>query len=229
MKILQIEPNATDAAAVKLALKAASFNIYTTDDADEGFDLARLYEYDAIVLGLPDAAAFLRRLRSAKIDKPVLVLTYNEDATSLVDAFAAGADDYQVKPVLGGELAARLQAIVRRANGHARSLLQIGDVTLDLHARVVLVAGERIHFTNMEYRMLELMALRKGTTITKEGFLNQLYGGMDEPEIKIIDVFICKLRKKLRDAGARPLIETIWGRGYVMREGLASPVESGAA
>jgi two-component system cell cycle response regulator CtrA len=108
---------------------------------------------------------------------------------------------------------------VRRSKGHAQSVIQTGDLVVNLDTKTVEVNGVRLHLTGKEYQMLELLALRKGTTLTKEMFLNHLYGGMDEPEIKIIDVFICKLRKKLSLAcGGENYIETVWGRGYVLRE-----------
>jgi DNA-binding response OmpR family regulator len=91
------------------------------------------------------------------------------------------------------------------------------------------VTGQRVHLTGKEYQMLELLSLRKGTTLTKEMFLNHLYGGMDEPELKIIDVFICKLRKKLANAsGGQNFIETVWGRGYVLREPADEPIRESA-
>ena len=94
-----------------------------------------------------------------------------------------------------------------------------GDLVVNLDQKTVEVNGARVHLTGKEYQMLELLSLRKGTTLTKEMFLNHLYGGMDEPELKIIDVFICKLRKKLSVAtGGKNYIETVWGRGYVLRE-----------
>ena len=90
---------------------------------------------------------------------------------------------------------------------------------MNLDAKTVEVNSQRVHLTGKEYQMLELLSLRKGTTLTKEMFLNHLYGGMDEPELKIIDVFICKLRKKLASAtNGDHHIETVWGRGYVLRD-----------
>jgi two-component system cell cycle response regulator CtrA len=114
---------------------------------------------------------------------------------------------------------ARIHAIVRRSKGHAQSIIQTGELRVNLDAKTVEVNGERVHLTGKEYQMLELLSLRKGTTLTKEMFLNHLYGGIDEPELKIIDVFICKLRKKLAAAtGGQNYIETVWGRGYVLRD-----------
>ena len=129
------------------------------------------------------------------------------------------ADDYMTKPFHKDELVARIHAIVRRSRGHAQSVIQTGDLVVNLDTKMVEVNGARVHLTGKEYQMLELLSLRKGTTLTKEMFLNHLYGGMDEPELKIIDVFICKLRKKLANASnGKNYIETVWGRGYVLRE-----------
>src|SRR5258708_4529754 len=126
---------------------------------------------------------------------------------------------YTTKPFHKDELVARIHAIVRRSKGHAQSVIQTGDLVVNLDTKTVEVGGQRVHLTGKEYQMLELLSLRKGTTLTKEMFLNHLYGGMDEPELKIIDVFICKLRKKLANASeGRNFIETVWGRGYVLRE-----------
>jgi two-component system, cell cycle response regulator CtrA len=123
------------------------------------------------------------------------------------------------KPFHKAELIARIHAIVRRSQGHAQSVVQIGDLTVNVDAKTVHVSEVRVNLTGKEYQMLELLSLRKGTTITKEMFLSQLYGGMDEPEIKIIDVFMCKVRKKLAEASnGKDYIETVWGRGYLLRE-----------
>jgi two-component system, cell cycle response regulator CtrA len=135
-----------------------------------------------------------------------------------------GADDYLTKPFNKAELVARIQAIVRRSKGHAESVIRTGKLLLNMDARSVESEGRRLHVTGKEYSILELLSLRKGTTLTKEMFLDHLYGGMDEPELKIIDVFICKLRKKLAEAtGGEHYIETVWGRGYVLKD--PEPVE----
>ena len=105
------------------------------------------------------------------------------------------------------------------AAGQPLGRIQTGKVAVNLDAKTVEADGRAVHLTGKEYQMLELLSLRKGTTLTKEMFLNHLYGGMDEPELKIIDVFICKLRKKLSEATEGDnYIETVWGRGYVLRD-----------
>ena len=141
------------------------------------------------------------------------------DSDDKVKGLGTGADDYLTKPFEKAELMARIQAIVRRSKGHAQSIIRTGKLAVNLDAQTVEVDDQPVHLTGKEYGILELLSLRKGTTLTKEMFLNHLYGGMDEPELKIIDVFICKLRKKLSNANAgENYIETIWGRGYVLRD-----------
>ena len=226
MRILLVEDDPTTSKSVELMLSNANLNVYATDLGEEGIDLAKLYDYDLILLdlNLPDMNGHevLRQLRLAKIETPTLVLSGYDDAENKIKSFGSGADDYMTKPFHREELIARIHAIVRRSKGHAQSSIQTGDVLVNLDAKTVEVEGQPVHLTGKEYQMLELLSLRKGTTLTKEMFLNHLYGGMDEPELKIIDVFICKLRKKLAQAtGGENYIETVWGRGYVLRDPIA--------
>ena len=177
-------------------------------------------------LRLPDIEGYevVRRLRAAKVQTPVLILSGRSDPTDKVRGLIGGADDYLTKPFNKAELVARIQAIVRRSKGHAESVIRTGKLLVNMDARSVEADGRRLHVTGKEYSILELLSLRKGTTLTKEMFLDHLYGGMDEPELKIIDVFICKLRKKLAEAtGGEHYIETVWGRGYVLKD--PEPVE----
>ena len=223
MRILLVEDDPTTSKSVEMMLSNANLNVYATDLGEEGIDLARLYDYDLILLdlNLPDMNGHevLRQLRLAKIATPTLILSGYDDAENKIKGFGFGADDYMTKPFHREELIARIHAIVRRSKGHAQSAIQTGKVLVNLDAKTVEVDGQSVHLTGKEYQMLELLSLRKGTTLTKEMFLNHLYGGMDEPELKIIDVFICKLRKKLAQAtGGENYIETVWGRGYVLRD-----------
>ena len=223
MRVLLIEDDSAVAQSIELMLKSESFNVYTTDLGEEGVDLGKLYDYDIILLdlNLPDMSGFevLRSLRVAKVKAPTLILTGLDSIEDKVRALGFGADDYLTKPFHKDELVARIQAIVRRSKGHAQSVIQTGDLIVDLDTKKVEVGGTRLHLTRKEYQILELLSLRKGIAVTKEMFLNHLYGGMDEPEPQIIDVFICKLRKKLADSsGGHEFIETVWARGYVLSE-----------
>ena len=223
MRVLLIEDDSAVAQSIELMLKSESFNVYTTDLGEEGVDLGKLYDYDIILLdlNLPDMSGYdvLKQLRVSKIKTPILILSGLAGIEDKVKGLGVGADDYMTKPFHKDELVARIHAIVRRSKGHAQSVIQTGDLVVNLDTKTVEVGGQRVHLTGKEYQMLELLSLRKGTTLTKEMFLNHLYGGMDEPELKIIDVFICKLRKKLANASeGRNFIETVWGRGYVLRE-----------
>ena len=223
MRVLLVEDDPTTCKSIEMMLTHANLNVYTTDLGEEGIDLAKLYDYDLILLdlGLPDMNGHevLRQLRLARGATPILILSGDGDTESKLKGFGFGADDYLTKPFHRDELVARIHAIIRRSKGHSQSVIRTGKINVNLDAKTVDVAGQAVHLTGKEYQMLELLSLRKGTTLTKEMFLNHLYGGMDEPELKIIDVFICKLRKKLVEAtGGENYIETVWGRGYVLRD-----------
>ena len=223
MRILLVEDDPTTSRSIELMLTHANLNVYCTDLGEEGIDLAKLYDYDLILLdlNLPDMNGHevLRQLRLSRVETPILILSGADDTDSKIKGFGFGADDYMTKPFHREELVARIHAIIRRSKGHAQSMIRIGKIDVNLDAKTVTVGDNAVHLTGTEYQMLELLSLRKGTTLTKEMFLNHLYGGMDEPELKIIDVFICKLRKKLAEAtGGDNYIETVWGRGYVIRD-----------
>ena len=223
MRVLLVEDDPTASKSIEMMLANANLNVYATDLGEEGIDLAKLYDYDLILLdlNLPDMNGHevLRQLRRARIDTPILILSGNDDADNKIRGFGFGADDYLTKAFHREELIARIHAIIRRSKGHAQSIITTGKVVVNLDAKTVEVDKQPVHLTGKEYQMLELLSLRKGSTLTKEMFLNHLYGGMDEPELKIIDVFICKLRKKLSVAtGGDNHIETVWGRGYVLRD-----------
>jgi two-component system, cell cycle response regulator CtrA len=222
VRVLLVEDDKETAQSINLMLKTEGLNVYTTERGEEGIDLAKMYDYDIILLdlNLPDMPGYevLRSLHMARVAIPILILSGLASIEDKVRGLGLGADDYLPKPFHRDELVARIHAIVRRSKGHAQSRITTGGLVVNLDAKIAELNGEPIRLTGKEYEILELLALRKGSTMTKEMFLNHLYGGLDEPEAKIIDVFICKLRKKLSANGGHDYIETIWGRGYTLRE-----------
>ena len=222
MRVLLVEGDVTAAQGMTRILQNAGFTVDHTDLGEEALEMLRHYDYDLAMLDLSlpdmDGSDLLRRMRHARHPVPALVLSATTQVAARIRAFAAGADDVVSKPFDQSELIARVQAILRRSKGYAAPVVQIGNLELNLDSREVAVEGRAVHLTGKEYSILELLVLRKGIVLTKDAFLNHLYGGMDEPEMKIIDVFICKLRKKLQIAGAGNLIGTIWGRGYMLRD-----------
>ncbi len=231
MRVLLVEDDPATAQGIEMMLRAESYVCDVTDMGEDGLEIGKLYDYDIIVLDLmlPDMDGYevLRRLRAARVKTPILILSGLNGLDDKIKGLGVGADDYLTKPFDKRELVARIQAIVRRSKGHSDSVIKTGKLAVNLDTRTVEIDGQPLHLTGKEYGILELLSLRKGTTLTKEMFLNHLYGGMDEPELKIIDVFVCKLRKKLTAAtGGESYIETVWGRGYVLRD--PAPVEDTA-
>ena len=231
MRVLLVEDDPATAQSIEMMLRSESYVCDVTDMGEDGLEIGKLYDYDIIVLDLmlPDMDGYevLRRLRAARVKTPILILSGLTALDDKIKGLGVGADDYLTKPFDKRELVARIQAIVRRSKGHSDSVIKTGKLAVNLNTRTVEIDGQPLHLTGKEYGILELLSLRKGTTLTKEMFLNHLYGGMDEPELKIIDVFVCKLRKKLTAAtGGENYIETVWGRGYVLRD--PAPVEDTA-
>jgi two-component system cell cycle response regulator CtrA len=223
MRVLVIEDDQGTAKTLQMTLQSEGFVCDTTAVGEDGLDIARHYEYDLIILDLmlPDIDGYeiLRRLRAVQVTTPVLILSGLSDIDDKIKGLGIGADDYLTKPFNKDELLARVRAIIRRSKGHSNSVITIGRIKIDLNAKTVEADSKLLRLTGREYAILELLAIRKGATLSKEVFLNHLYGGMEEPEFKIIDVFVCKLRKKLADAlDGDNYIETVWGRGYVLRE-----------
>jgi two-component system cell cycle response regulator CtrA len=223
MRVLLIEDDSATAQMLEQVLKAGGYVVDSTDFGEDGLDMSKIYDYDLILLDLMlpdiDGHKVLARLRSASIKTPVMILSGRGQIDDKLKGLDGGADDYLTKPFDRRELLSRIQAVIRRSKGHSSSRITIGKLVVNLDAQTVEVDGRTVHLTIKEYRIMELLAIRKGTTLTKEMFLNHLYGGMDEPEAKIIDVFICKLRKKLQEVtGGEDYIETVWGRGYMLKD-----------
>lgn len=230
MRVLLVEDDPSTAKAIELSLASEGIICDTAELGEEGLEIGKIYDYDIIILDLmlPDIDGYevLRRFRAAKITTPILILSGLSGPDQKIKGLGYGADDYLTKPFNKGELIARIQAVVRRSKGHSESIIRTGKLLVNLDTRSVEVDGKSLHLTSKEYGILELLSLRKGSTLTKEMFLNHLYGGIDEPELKIIDVFVCKLRKKLQEASdGDNYIETVWGRGYVLKDPEAADAE----
>ena len=233
MRVLLVEDDASTARSIEMALASEGIVCDIAELGEEGLEIGKIYDYDIIILDLmlPDLDGYevLRRLRAAKVQTPILILSGLTAPDQKIKGLGIGADDYLTKPFNKGELIARIQAVVRRSKGHSESIIRTGKLAVNLDTRTVEIDSGVIHLTSKEYGILELLSLRKGSTLTKEMFLNHLYGGIDEPELKIIDVFVCKLRKKLSEAsGGENYIETVWGRGYVLKDPVRSAEEIAA-
>jgi two-component system, cell cycle response regulator CtrA len=229
MRILVAEGNFITAQVISRVLQARGVIVEQTERGKDALELVKRYDFDLVMLDLtlPDMEAYevVRRMRAVRLNTPVLILSGVSRPAAQLKAFEMGADEFMTKPFDNAELLARVQAVIRRSKGFSQPCVQFGPVTLDLNSRVVTINGKVVKFSKKEFSILELMILRRGTVLTKEAFLSHLYDGRNEPDMKIIDVFICKMRKKLADAGAKELIETIWGRGYMMRHSLAATYE----
>jgi two-component system cell cycle response regulator CtrA len=227
MHILLVEDNPVAAKSIELKLVAEGHNVFTTDMGEDAVELTSVYDYDLVLLDLDladmDGLDVLRAVRLKKIRTPIIILTATGDVETKVKSLGAGADDFITKPFHKAELAARINAVVRRSRGHSESIIRTGNIALNIDTRTAEVCGTPVHLTPSEYKVLELLSLRKNSVLTKEMCLNHLYNGLREPEVKIIDVFICKLRKKLAAvADGDNQIETVWGGGYMLRDSSAA-------
>ena len=228
MRILSIEDDLATAQAINLMLRSEGFLVQIAELGEEGLDMAILYDFDLILLdlNLPDMSGFevLRILRSRNIKTPVMILSGLAGIEDKVKGLGFGADDYMTKPFHKDELVARIHAVVRRCKGYASSIVKVGNLFVDVHTKKIKLDGVELFLTGKEYELLELLALRAGTLVSKDMILNHLYAGTTEPHIKIVDVFVCKIRKKMAsDTPGRAYIDTIWGRGYMLCEESAVP------
>lgn len=222
MRALLVDDDHAASRGIALLLGQAGIITDNVDTGGDALELARRNDYGLVLLDLMlpdvDGCEVIRRMRLARIDVPVLVLSGLSRTEARIQALGMGADDFMVKPFDKGELIARAQAVVRRSKARRQSIMQVGSVSLNLDTREVMVSGAPVRFTGKEFAILELLILRKGTTLSKEALLSHLYNGMDEPEMKVIDVFVCKVRKKLALAGAPDFVGTVWGMGYTVRD-----------
>jgi two-component system cell cycle response regulator CtrA len=223
MRVLLIGQDLETTASVRMMLIKEKFICDSTDVGDNGLEVSKFNDYDVILFDVsgPNKNGYeaLRRLRSACIPTPVLILSSLAKLDPRIKDLGFGNDDLLTNPFDHRELTARIRAVARHSKSHCEATIQTGKLVVNLDTREVSVDDHPVHLTGKEYGILELLSLRKSTTLTKEMFLNHLYAGMHEPELKIIDVFVCKLRKKLAQAtGGNHYIETVWGRGYRLRD-----------
>lgn len=231
MRVLLADGDVSFVNNFMFVLREGGYTVDCVKTEDEILEYARLYDYDLIVLDLilkqGDGIGALHRLRTSGYKTPVIVASVLGEMETKVEALNMGADDFLQKPFHMREFMARAQAVTRRSQGHAASSIDVGRLQIDLRRGIALVDRKPLDLTNKEYAVLELMATRKGMLITKQLFLNHLYNGPDEPEPKVLDVFICRLRKKISlFAGGDNFIHTVWGRGYVLRDPMEEQIES---
>ncbi|WP_342261864.1 response regulator transcription factor [Alphaproteobacteria bacterium endosymbiont of Tiliacea citrago] len=224
MRVLVVEDDKIASNMITKALRKEGFTCNQTDLAEDALKLSKLSDYDIVLLDLmlPDSDGFevIRRLRSSKNDTPIVVLSALQGINDKVTALSKGADDFLCKPISTIELIARLRAVARRKTGFSNSVITVGDLSVNLQTKSVTVAGAALKLTNKEYSILEILILKQGHILNKESFLSHLYDEscLEQPGDKIVDVFMCKLRKKIQQAhpSAGNYIETVWGRGYML-------------
>lgn len=223
MRILLVEGDWIVAQSIKLIFRRAGVQVEWAPIGADGLDMARASYYDAAIMdiNLIDMhwLRFQKNLRENGIFTPIIIVTDSDDKEDEIKSLNLGADGYLLKPFIGAELVSRIHAIVRRSRGHSQSVIRAGVVEVNMDSETVSARGVAMRLTRKEYQILEILLLRKGVVLTKEMCLRYLYGGIKKPMAKIIDVFICNLRKKLAAAtGGEIYIETVWGSGYVLRE-----------
>lgn len=205
-------------------LKASGFSIDRVGYDPQILSASQFYDYDIIIVELDtldkDFFATIKLLRSINEKLPIITVSHKTDVDLKVQAFQAGVDDYVVIPFALQELLARCKAVLRRANKVVSDrIIKVDQLQINLETREVSVNGNLVRLTGKEYAILEMLILRRGVLISKTTILNYLYTNTEgEPDMKIIDVFVCKLRKKLQKAGAGDLISTMWGQGYIFRQ-----------
>lgn len=222
MKILLIDDDINILQSTAFMLKKSGIYCDTAENGSDGIVFLQSYSYDLVLLDLllPDmkGVQILEYMRKMQNKTPVLILSGLQSSEDKIECLNNGADDYIAKPYNKEELLARINAIIRRSSGYSHPVIHIGDLCIDMHTKQLTHKDQAINLTAKEYSIIESLALKKGRPVSKEFLLEKLYSGIDEPEAKIIDVFVCKVRKKIKDVSQKNYIKTMWGQGYILSD-----------
>ncbi len=223
MHILLIEDDERVGAHVKNGLREAGHNVTRQRDGRGGLIAAAADQYDAIILDrmVPnvEGLAILRTIRATGDTTPVLILSALGDTDERVKGLRAGGDDYLAKPFALTELVARVEALGRRQSGPVTAVakLNIGDLEIDIGARIVRRAGRRVELTAREFRILDYLARNAGRVVTRSMLLEHVWDYHFDPQTNVIDQHVSRLRQKIERGFDLPLIETVRGSGYRLR------------
>ena len=222
MRCLVIEDERKLADFVARGLRAERFAVDVAYDGPSGWEMASVYDYDLIILDLMlpglGGTEILRRLRRAKKEAPVLILTARDSTEQKVETFEAGADDYLTKPFAFAELLVRAKALLRRAPASRGSVLRVGDLELDRLSQQVKRAGKKIELTSKEYALLEYLASHAGRVLSRTMIIEHVWDQSFEGLTNIVDVYVRHLRAKVDDAHPGKLIHTVRGAGYCLSD-----------
>ncbi len=220
MRLLFVEDSERLQRYVGAALKKAGYAVDACTDGEEGLWLAQTHDYDAIILDLMlpklDGLTLLERLRESGKQTHVLLLTARDSVEDRVRGLLSGADDYLVKPFDLSELLARVYALCRRGYGAKQARLVFGDLVIDAAAKSIRLAGEPVELPPREYALLEYLALRRGQVVSRSEIEAHIYDDVAGAMSNVVDSAVCSLRKRITPPGAKPLIQTRRGLGYVL-------------
>ena len=204
-----------------LSMARATFTVDHAADGEELADLLATFTYDAVVLDRVPRNEILARISSVRsVGKRVPILALGVDETAArIACLREGADDVVSRQVAPEEVLARVTALIRRSTGHDRASLVMENLVVDLSAQSASADGQLLDLTGKEFKLLRFLMLRAGSVLDKQQVLNALYTSEDEPDDRIVGVYLCTLRRKLRDAGAQITISTMRGLGYILRPG----------
>ena len=222
MRILVVEDEKKIADFIKRGLKEEGYAVDTANDGENGFFLAKTNDYDLILLDLMlpklDGITVCRKLREEKILAPIIMLTAKDAVKDKVTGLDAGADDYLAKPFAFEELLARIRAILRKKSEQKEAKLEVGDLSLDLQTHKVTRAGEEIELTSKEYALLEYLMRNAGKVVTRTMISEHVCDIDFDTFTNVIDVYINYLRNKIDSGSKKKLIQTVRGRGYILKD-----------